>query len=114
MNGLKFDQGRKLAMTVRDWMEGHENAFWAILRYVQGLQRKGFSGRLHDRVAIFCIDNHIDTDQGRFKFGNEIWTGIERYLVLVDPSLKHNPVNAKESAIDLYGLLPVSYLDLEY
>lgn len=112
-DGTKLTLGRKLAYNTHKWMESHEGAFKSILRYVKGLQRSGFKGRLHDRVAIYCIDNGIQTDSGEFKFSNDIWTGIERYLVLVDPSLRDNPVKAKQSAIDLHGLFPVSYLSLE-
>lgn len=113
MDGTRLAQGRKLAYDTHKWMESHETAFRAILAYLRSLQERGVKGRMHDRVAIFCIDNNINTDSGAYKFSNEIWTGLERYLVLADPSLKGNPINARESAIDAYGLLPVSYLDLE-
>lgn len=112
-DGSKLSLGRKLAVNVHRWMEDHESAFYSILQYVKSLQHSEFKGRLHDRVAIYCIDNGIRTDTKNYKFSNDIWTGIERYLVLVDPTLKHNPVNVRQSAIDLYGLLPVSYLSLE-
>lgn len=113
INGRRLDHGYKLAFKTHKWMESHENAFWSILGFVRKLKVSGSKGRLHDRVAIFCIDNGIRTDTREYKFSNDVWTGLERYLVIADPSLKYNPVQAKSSDIDLYGLFPVSYLSSE-
>lgn len=112
-SGDKLTLGRQLAYSTHQWMETHESAFRSIYKFVKDQQKDGLKSRLHDRVAIYCVDQNIRTDTKDYKFSNDIWTGIERYLVLVDPTLKHNPIQAKASAIDLYGLLPVSYLNLE-
>lgn len=112
-NGERINKGRNLAYCALNWMESHEDAFHSILHYVRDLQTDGYKGRLHDRVAIYCLDKGIRTDSDGYKFSNDVWTGIERYLVLVDPSLKYNPVQGRSSAIDLHGLFPVSYLSLE-
>lgn len=113
-NGKTLDEGRKLAYDTHRWMESHESAFRSILRFTQSLKQKKVKGRLRDRVAVYCMDNNIRTGNGEYRFGNALWAGVSRYMVLVDPSLKYNPVDAKESVIDVYGLLPVSYLELEY
>lgn len=113
VSGDRLDHGRKLAIMAKEWMDSHEQAFNQILAYVRRLKRIGSRGRLHDRVSIYCIDKGIQTDTEQYKFSNDVWTGLQRYLVLADPSLKYNPVIVRSSDIDLFGLYPVSYLNIE-
>lgn len=112
-HGSRINDGRKLADETKRWMESHEQAFWQMMRYVKTLQREGIKGRLRDRVSTYCVDNNINTSNSQYRFANELWAGISRYMVLIDPSLKYNPIEANTSCIDLFGLYPISYLELE-
>ena len=67
-------------------------------------------GRVRDRVAAFCVDRGIDVG-GDYAFDNTLWAGISRYAALLDPSLAGDPLRFRDSDIDCYGLLPVSYLE---
>ena len=111
INGEKLDQGRRLAKYTHRWMEGHKESFQAIYAYVKHLQRKGIKGRLRDRVAMYCTSNDISVEGGDYRFDNSLWAGISRYLVLYDKSLKYDPVEPRSSAIDCWGLYPVSWLE---
>ena len=112
ISGETLRSGRQMAVKTHLWMERNENAFFAIYNYVKEKQRKGCKGRLRDRVASYCVDNQIVVG-GDYAFDNTLWAGISRYLVLHDRSLLNDPVKARESNIDCFGLYPVSYLDLE-
>lgn len=105
-----IESGRKMAESTRRWMEGNEAAFRKIYRFVKGMQIQGGKGRVRDRVAAFCVDQSIDVGDAPYTFNNSWWAGISRYLVLHDPSLQDDPIRFRESDIDCYGLLPVSYL----
>ena len=105
-----IESGKKMARDVRDWMERNEDAFWAILGYVKDMQRKGVTGRVRDRVAVYCITNAIEVDDDPYKFANAKFAGIARYMALIDPTLVNDPLRFNDSVIDCYGLLPVSYL----
>ena len=79
-------------------------------RFVALLQQGGCRGRVRDRVAAFCVDRGVEVGDSPYAFNNSWWAGISRYLVLHDPSLLGDPIKFRNSEIDAYGLLPVSYL----
>lgn len=110
LSAAHLEGGRKMAERTRRWMEGNREAFWKIYRFVKDMQRDGGKGRVRDRVAAFCVDQSIEVGESPYTFNNTWWAGISRYLVLYDPTLLHDPIRFRDSDIDCYGLLPVSYL----
>lgn len=110
MTADRLDSGRKMAEQTRRWMEGNERAFLEIYRFVKDMQVSGGRGRVRDRVAAFCVDHEIEVGDSPYTFNNTWWAGISRYLVLHDPKLMGDPITFRDSDIDCYGLLPVSYL----
>ena len=103
--------GMRMAADVRAWMEGNEDAFWTILRFVKGLQGSHVGGRVRDRVAVMLMASNVHVDDDPYKFANAKFAGIARYMALVDPSLVGAPLKLNDSVIDCYGLLPVSWLE---
>lgn len=110
VSGERLDSGRRIAERTAAWMEGNEDAFFAIAGYVKSMQGRG-CGRVRDRVAAFCVDRGIDVGGG-YAFDNTLWAGISRYAALFDPSLVGDPLRFRDSDVDCYGLMPVSYLEL--
>lgn len=110
MSAAHIDSGREMATKVHRWMEGNEAAFRKIYGFVKEMQRMGGRGRVRDRVAAFCVDQSIEVGDEPYTFNNTWWAGISRYLVLHDPTLLEDPIRFRDSDIDCYGLLPVSYL----
>lgn len=110
IDGVRLASGRGMAERTLRWMESNEAAFWKIYRFVKDMQACGCRGRVRDRVAAFCVDERIEVGESPYTFNNTWWAGISRYLVLHDPSLLDDPVRFRDSDIDCYGLLPVSYL----
>lgn len=110
ITGENLTSGRRLAEDAHRWLEKNQDGFYKLLHFVQGQQLKGIKGRLRDRVAVYCIENGIQAGVTGYKFANGLWAALARYMVLVDPSLLNNPIEMKDSVIDCYGLLPVSYL----
>lgn len=108
--GKRINNGRRLIERTARWMEGNKSAFFAIYRYVKTMQSEENSGRVRDRVAAWCVDNLIKVGDDDFRFSNDFWAGISRYLVIYDDSLLDAPIIFRDSDIDCYGLLPVSYL----
>lgn len=108
MSGERLAKGRQIATDTHRWMESHEDAFWAIYGYVKTVK----GGRVRDRVASWCVDHGIEVDGDPYTFNNTFWAGISRYLILYDPSLRDNPIKLRESAVDCFGLWPVSYLKI--
>lgn len=102
--------GHRMARMCQRWMEANEDAFREIHRFVGFLQQSGCKGRVRDRVAAFCVDRGVEVGDSPYAFNNSWWAGISRYLVLHDPSLLGDPIRFRNSEIDAYGLLPVSYL----
>lgn len=109
VTGERLASGRRMAERTRAWMESNETAFFEIAGYVKAMQGRG-CGRVRDRVAAFCVDRGIDVG-GDYAFDNTLWAGISRYAALFDPSLAGDPLRFRDSDIDCYGLLPVSYLE---
>lgn len=104
-------KGFRLACKAQRWMESNRLSFDLIYHYVKHMQSSSNSGRVRDRVAVFCVEQGIrigDTDE--YTFDNSVWAGIARYLVLKDKTLLDAPIRLKESFIDHYGLLPVSWM----
>ena len=96
-----------------DTLVGDESDMGYTYNMVQGvkeMQRTGGRGRVRDRVAAFCVDQSIEVGDEPYTFNNTWWAGISRYLVLHDPTLLEDPIRFRDSDIDCYGLLPVSYL----
>lgn len=89
-------------------MESNEDAYLQIREFIQTL--KGERGRVRDRVSTFCYENSLKIMGDGYAFDNSLWAGISRYLVLDDPSLLYSPIEFRDSDIDCYGLIPVSYL----
>ena len=109
VDGKAIASGREIARKTHDWMVANQEGFEAILGFVKSLQSSEKVGRVRDQVAIFSVDHKISVGRG-YMFDNTLWAGVGRYLVLVDPSLHGAPIVFKESAVDCYGLLPVSWL----
>lgn len=114
MTGERINNGRRLAENTAAWMEGNKEAFFAIYRYVKTMQAEENFGRVRDRVAAWCVDNLIKVGNDDFRFSNDYWAGISRYLVIYDDSLLDAPIIFRDSDIDCYGLPPVSYLPQTY
>lgn len=57
-----------------------------------------------------CSYDPYKLGDSEFTFSNTYWAGISRYMVLYDKSLLYHPIEFKDSDIDCYGILPVSYL----
>lgn len=109
-SGERICNGRRLAETVHRWMEANRESFFLIYGFVKTMQSKERFGRVRDRVAAFCVDHGIEIDGDPYAFNNTFWAGISRYLVLYDNTLADAPIRFRDSDIDCYGLLPVSYL----
>lgn len=80
-------------------------------------KRHGFGGSPDDRYTFFYLPNFgtcsydpYKLGDSEFTFSNTYWAGISRYMVLYDKSLLYHPIEFKDSDIDCYGILPVSYL----
>lgn len=110
MSAAHIESGREMATKVHRWMEVNEAAFRKIYGFVKEMQRTGSKGRVRDRVAAFCVDQSIEVGDEPYTFNNTWWAGISRYLVLHDQTLLEDPIRFRDSDIDCYGLLPVSYL----
>lgn len=110
MSAAHIESGREMATKVHRWMEANEAAFRKIYGFVKEMQRTGGRGRVRDRVAAFCVDQSIEVGDEPYTFNNTWWAGISRYLVLHDQTLLEDPIRFRDSDIDCYGLLPVSYL----
>ena len=110
ISAAHIESGREMATKVHRWMEANEAAFRKIYGFVKEMQRTGGRGRVRDRVAAFCVDQSIEVGDEPYTFNNTWWAGISRYLVLHDPTLLEDPIRFRDSDIDCYGLLPVSYL----
>ena len=108
--GERINNGRRLIERTARWMEGNKAAFFAIYRYVKTMQSEENSGRVRDRVAAWCVDNLFKVGDDDFRFSNDFWAGISRYLVMYDESLLDAPITFRDSDIDCYGMHPVSYL----
>ena len=61
-------------------------------------------------MGIVKPGDNIEVGDEPYTFNNTWWAGISRYLVLHDPTLLEDPIRFRDSDIDCYGLLPVSYL----
>lgn len=109
ITGERLIKGRNLARRSLMWMESNQQAFFAIYSFLKKLQKEKTKGRVRDRVAAYCIDKGINVGDS-YAFNNDFWAAISRYAVLFDPSLLSDPVKFRDSDIDCYGLLPVSYL----
>jgi len=105
--------GARMANDVWAWMECNKGAFFEIYDFVKSLQARHTTGRVRDRVAVHCMTHGIEVDDDPYKFANAKFAGIARYMALMDPSLMDAPLRFNDSLIDCFGLLPVSYLDLE-
>lgn len=110
INGERLLNGRKLAETAHRWMEANRDSFFLIYEFVRDMQSDGRGGRVRDRVAAYCVDHGIEIGADPYAFNNNYWAGISRYLVLHDDTLADAPIKFRDSDIDCYGLLPVSYL----
>ena len=110
ISGERLLNGRRLAEECQRWMEANHDAFFAIYGFVKSMQSNERAGRVRDRVASFCVDRNIKVGSDPYAFNNDYWAGISRYLILHDGSLDGAPIKFRDSDIDCYGLLPVSYL----
>lgn len=110
ITGERLHNGRKIAYQTWCWVEKNKDAFFAIHDYLEELAAQGCKGRVRDRVAVWCVEHGIKVGDEEFTFSNSFWAGISRYMVLYDDSLLGHPIEFRDSDIDCYGLLPVSYL----
>lgn len=109
ITGERLIKGRNLARRSLAWMECNQASFISIYYFLKRLQKDEIRGRVRDRVAAHCLDKGIQVGDS-YAFNNDYWAAISRYAVLFDPSLLGNPIRFRDSDIDCYGLLPVSYL----
>lgn len=110
ITGERLLNGRRIAYQSWCWVERNKDAFFTIYDYLKSIGETGCKGRVRDRVAVYCVEHGIQVGDSEFTFGNSYWAGISRYMVLYDKSLLNNPIEFRDSDIDCYGLLPVSYL----
>lgn len=108
MTGERIAAGRRMAVEAAAWMEGHRGAYEAMRRYVKRMQGDGRRGRVRDRVAAHCADCGLS--DGARALTNGRWAVLARYMVLQDPTLLGDPIELCDSAVDCYGLLPVSWM----
>ena len=106
-------EGMRMAREGQRWMEANEDAFRRIYGFLKTLQAEGIKGRVRDRVASWCMEVGLRIDDHPYRFANAKWAVISRYAALADPSLIGNPLQFGFSCVDISGLLPVSYLELE-
>lgn len=109
LSGARLRKGRALAVSAKRWMEGNEPVFRALYGYMKQLQGEGARDNLRSRALLWLEDTGQSTPGGR-KLWNGDWAGVERYMVLLDPTLDGDPVSMRDSWIDCFGLLPVSWL----
>lgn len=110
ITGERLVNGRRIAYQSWCWVEKNKDAFFTIYNYLKSLGETGCKGRVRDRVAVYCVEHGIQVGDSEFTFSNSYWADISRYMVLYDKSLLNNPIEFRDSDIDCYGLLPVSYL----
>lgn len=110
ITGEKLVNGRRIAYQSWCWVERNKDAFFTIYDYLKQLGETGCRGRVRDRVAVYCVEHGIQVGDSEYTFSNSYWAGISRYMVLYDKSLLNNPIEFRDSDIDCYGLLPISYL----
>lgn len=108
--GGSASNGRRLARQAASWMEGHEQEFMQLYGYCQKLKKGGIRGRVRDILASYCVANGIKVEGQGYRFDNDLWAGISRYMVLFDPTLEGSPIRFRDSDIDCFGLVPVSWL----
>ena len=106
-------EGQRMAEAAARWIEKHQREFNEIYRIVKRMQAKGVVGRVRDEVASEARKRGIEVREGDYKFANGLWAGLARYMAYADPSLIGNPIVFQRSAIDNYGLVPVTFT-LEY
>ncbi|MCI9130323.1 MAG: hypothetical protein HFJ65_08490 [Eggerthellaceae bacterium] len=107
----EIEKGRRLAEEVHKWMEANEPIYRQMLAFVQDLKRRGVKGRVRDQIVIHFTK--INQGKVMFKLTNGHWPGISRYMVLEDPTLEGDPLRFTRSAIDAYGLIPVSWMNVK-
>lgn len=110
ISGEHLTNGRRIAYKTWCWVEKNKETFFTIYDYLKTLAESGCKGRVRDRAAVYCVEHGIQVGDSEFTFSNTYWAGISRYMVLYDKSLLYHPIEFKDSDIDCYGLLPVSYL----
>ncbi len=108
LSGDRIAAGRRMAAEAAGWMERNRPAYEAMRRCVKRMQETGRRGRVRDRVAAFCANAGVD--DGARSLTNGRWAAVSRYMALEDPTLVGDPLEFKDSAIDCFGLLPVSWL----
>lgn len=114
ITGERLVNGRRIAYQSWCWVERNKDAFFTIYDYLKSLGETGCKGRVRGRVAVYCVEHGIQVGDSEFTFSNSYWAGISRYMVLYDKSLLNNPIEFRDSDIDCYGLLPVSYLSMTH
>ena len=99
--------GQKLATEIAHWIEKHPVEFNGLFRIVKDMQKLHIKGCVRDRVRVEAMVRGIEVESDDAKFAHAYWAGISRYMVMLDPSLKGNPIEFKRSDIDNYGLVPI-------
>lgn len=105
VTGETLIKGRNHALAVARWMDAHRGAFFFILNT---MQHERVVPRPRDYFANELARRHLCNDKP-FAFNNNLWAGISRYLVLVDPTLEAK-LAMRDAAIDCWGLYPIDYL----
>ena len=101
--------GQKMAEQTARWIEKNEDDFYALYAIVKEFQAKGFRGRLRDRVVTEAMNRGVRFEDKGYMFANGLWAGITRYMVVMDPTLKDDPIEFLPSDIDNYGLVPIEF-----
>jgi len=105
--------GRKLIERTAEWIGKNTSDFIAIYNYVKDLQASGFRGRVRDRVIAEGMVHGLKFAEDGYTFANDLWAGIARYLVVLDPSLMGSPIEFRQSDIDGYGLVPIDFPEVK-
>lgn len=108
----EIEQGKRMAESAHRWMERSQSLYLQMAAFVKDLRRRGVTGRVRDQIIIH-FTKISDQNKPMFTLTNGDWAGISRYMILEDPTLEGNPIRLAHSAIDDYGLIPVSWMHLQ-
>lgn len=109
-----LDEGMHSAIDGHHWVEHHREAFLAMFNHTKSLMMLGKRHYLNIRLMYFCLENSIDSSTEEYSIpGASLLAVIKRYFILLDPSLGDGFIKLHCSAVDYYGLYPVSWMDLK-
>ena len=111
VDGEVYANGKRLADKGHAWMERHESDFVELMRFAHSMQAQKRAGCSRDMFKNHCFQNGIKLSDTRgLSFDNTLWAVVARYMAIEDPSLVGMPLTFRASAVDAFGLLPVSWM----